>query len=262
MLILNLHSYQEERQDHKFSQIAKAIDELEVDIICLQEVAEFWNNGQGDWASNAAHIINDRLPMPFSIYTDWSHLGFERYREGVAILSRYPMTGHEARYVSASHDVYSIHSRKVISAQMSIPGIGKINVFSAHLSWWEDGFEYQFKQLSEWATKRHTADVQATLLCGDFNITAGSTGYDLVVESGLYEDQFLSIKAEHVFEKVFRVNDPHWHDYLTDDYRIDYIFMNKKSRLKTIAGDVVFTDRDYGRVSDHCGYMMAFEPLS
>jgi maltose 6'-phosphate phosphatase len=43
ILILNLHCYQEENQDGKFSQIAKAINELEVDIVCLQEVAELWN---------------------------------------------------------------------------------------------------------------------------------------------------------------------------------------------------------------------------
>ncbi|MCK4494367.1 MAG: endonuclease/exonuclease/phosphatase family protein [Methylococcales bacterium] len=260
VLILNLHCYQEQNQDEKFTKIANTIDTLNIDIICLQEVAEYWRDGQGDWESNAAKIINDRLQKPFYLHTDWSHLGFEKYREGVAILSRYPMSNQEANYVSSSNDIYSIHSRKVISAQISVPFVGNINIFSAHLSWLEDGFETQFANLHQWAEKNHSSEVQATLLCGDFNVTAGSDGYKLVVETNQYEDQFLAINQRGVFEKVFKVHDAHWQDLLAEDYRIDYIFMRKNSDLKVVSANVIFTHQDYGRVSDHCGYLMTFEP--
>ena len=262
VMILNLHCYQEEQQDDKFSQIAKAIDELKVDIVCFQEVAENWNDGEGDWDSNSAKIINDRLISPYHIYTDWSHLGFEKYREGVAILSRYPMSEQEqdSQYVSNSHDIYSIHSRKVVAAQIQVPYIGLINVFSAHLSWWEDGFKEQFEKLRNWASGKQTKYIKATLLCGDFNITAGSEGYHQVVNADEYDDQYLAANDRGLFEKIFRVNDPHWKDYLTDDYRIDYIFKNKDSDLFVVTAKVLFTEQDYGRVSDHVGYLMAFEP--
>ena len=260
ILILNLHCYQEDNQDYKLSQIARAIAELDVDIVCLQEVAELWNDGHGDWNSNSARIINERLETPFHIYTDWSHLGFDKYREGVAILSRYPLTNPESRYVSNSHDVYSIHSRKVVMGQVRVPYIGLINVFSAHLSWWEDGFKGQFERLCEWANSRYSRHVKGTLLCGDFNITAGSTGYHQVVDANEYDDQYLAANEQGLFEKIFRVNDSHWRHLLADDYRIDYIFMNKTSDLKVTSARVLFTDQDYGRVSDHCGYFMTFEP--
>jgi len=260
VLILNLHCYQEDRQDQKFSQIAKAINQLGADIVCFQEVAENWNNGAGDWESNSARIINERLRKPYHIYTDWSHLGFDKYREGVAILSRFPLSNPESRYVSNSHDVYSIHSRKVVMTQVHVPYMGLINVFSAHLSWWEDGFQEQFQRLCEWASTRDSEAVKATLLCGDFNIAAGSTGYHQVVEGNEYEDQYLAANEQGLFEKIFRVNDPHWRDYLADDYRIDYIFMNKTSDLRVTSARVLFTEHDYGRVSDHCGYLMTFEP--
>lgn len=260
VMILNLHCYQEDNQDYKFSQIAKAINELDVDIVCLQEVAELWNDGQGDWNTNSAKIINDRLNPPYHLYTDWAHLGFDKYREGVAILSRYPMLKRDSKYVSNSHSAYSIHSRKVVMAQVHVPYMGLINCFSAHLSWWADGFSEQFNRLSSWAAANRTDDVRGTLLCGDFNITPGSEGYNLVVHSKEYDDQFLSVNSHGVFEKVFKVNDPHWQDYVADDYRIDYIFMNKASDLAIISGRVVFTEEDYGRVSDHCGYLMIFEP--
>ncbi len=260
VMILNLHCYQEADQDHKLWQIAKAIDEQKTDIICFQEVAENWNDGHGDWQSNAVNIINQRLRAPFHLYTDWSHLGFDKYREGVAILSRFPLSKQEARYVSDSHEIYNIHSRKVAAAQVKVPYMGIINVFSAHLSWWEDGFREQFLRLCEWAKSRSGKSVQSTLLCGDFNIAAGSEGYRLVVDGHEYEDQYLAANQQGLFEKVFRVNDPHWGDYLADDYRIDYIFLNRDSHLQVTSAKVMFTEQDYGRVSDHCGYLMTFEP--
>jgi maltose 6'-phosphate phosphatase len=260
VMILNLHCYQEENQDFKFNQIAKAINELDVDIVCFQEVAELWNDGKGDWKTNSARIINELLDQPYHLYADWSHLGFNRYREGVAILSRYPMAKQEARYVSDSHDVYNIHARKVIMAQIRVPYMGTVNVFSAHLSWWEDGFAEQFNRLRQWATERHRGHIAGTLLCGDFNVAAGSEGYHLVIDGREYEDQFLAANAHGGLERIVRVNDSHWQNYLADDYRIDYVFLNKTSDLSVTSGRVLFTEEDYGRVSDHCGYLMSFVP--
>ena len=260
VLILNLHCYQEDNQDMKFAQIAKAINEQNADVICFQEVAELWNDGNGNWDTNSAKIINDQLLKPYHIYTDWAHLGFDKYREGVAILSRYPLLKQSSKYVSTVHSPYSINSRKVVMAQINVPYIGLVNVYSAHLSWWSDGFSEQFKNLSQWADDNQTQEVKATLLCGDFNITAGSEGYHFVVNDNRYDDQFLAVNSQGAFEKIFKVNDPHWQHYLADDYRIDYIFMNKTSELYITDGNVLFTDEDYGRVSDHCGYLMAFEP--
>ena len=260
VLILNLHCYQEDNQDYKFSQIAKAINQLDVDIVCFQEVAEPWNDGKGDWASNSANIINDRLESPYHLHTDWSHLGFDRYREGVAILSRYPIVNHDSRYVSDSENPYNIHARKVAMAQIAVPRIGLINFFSCHISWWNDGFSEQFENLCKWADSEHTGHIKSTMLCGDFNIKAGSRGYELVVDSNEYEDQFLAASSPEVFEEIFGNRRPHWQRYLVNDHRIDYIFMNKSSELRVTSGRVLFTEQDYGSVSDHIGYLMTFEP--
>lgn len=261
VLILNLHCRQEENQDDKLSQIAKAIGSLDVDIVCLQEVAELWNDGEGDWETNTARIINERLVSPYHLVTDWSHLGFEHYREGVAILSRYPIEKHAAKYVSASSDPYSIHSRKVVMAQVRVPYFGLLNVFSSHLSWWEDGFAEQFDNLRQWASDEHSSELTATMLCGDFNIKAGSRGYQFVVDSNEYTDQYLSANSPKIFQKVFGARELAWESALEDDHRIDYVFLRKGSRLHAISGQVVFTDQDYGRVSDHFGYLVTFEPL-
>lgn len=261
VLILNLHCYQEENQDQKFTTIADTINELEIDIVCLQEVAEHWNGGQGDWHSNSANIINSRLKKPYYLHHDWSHLGFDKYREGVAILSRYPLSEQDSGYVSDSHDIYDINSRKVVTARVSVPYIGFINVFSAHLSWLEGGFQEQFHRLRDWAENKKYSDIKASLLCGDFNITAGSNGYKQVVNAGGYQDQYLAVNKRGVFDQIYKVKDKHWQDLLADDYRIDYIFMDKNTTLKATSAKVIFTDQDYGRVSDHCGYLMTFQSV-
>lgn len=259
VLILNLHCYQEENQDFKLSQIARAIDELAVDIVCLQEVAELWNDGQGDWQSNSARIINERLESPYHLVSDWSHLGFERYREGVAVLSRHPIEKSAANYVSDSHDPYSIHSRKVVMAQIRVPYVGLVNVFSSHLSWWDDGFPEQFARLRHWAADEHSARTAATLLCGDFNIKAGSRGYRRVLEANDYDDQYLAANSPQLARELAE-GGRSAAQLLARDHRIDYIFLRRGSRLGVTSGRTVFTDHDYGRVSDHCGYLMTFVP--
>ena len=261
ILTLNLHCYQEPDQDAKFSQIARAIDDLDIDVVCLQEVGEPWNNGGGDWNANAAKIIRDRLSQYYHLHTDWSHIGFDRYREGIAVLSRYGFLAADAGYVSSSQSIKSIDSRKVVMVQVNVPYMGLVNVFSAHLSWPSGGFFEQFERLRSWANEKHGGDIAATFLCGDFNIKAGSDGYQAVVRTREYEDQYLAATSHRVFEKIFRDQSPNVERHLAPDGRIDFIFMQRNSSLHAVAARELFTDNGYyGRVSDHTGYCVEFEP--
>ncbi len=261
-LTLNLHCYQEADQDDKFREIARAIHKNDIDVICLQEVGEEWNNGRGHWRSNAARIIQERLRRYgrfYDLHTDWSHIGFGRYREGSAILSRHKILKQDAAYVSASRDIHDIHARKVVMAQIHFPYIGLINVFSVHLSWWTGGFQPQFEKLRQWANKVETDHVVATLLCGDFNNKAGSHGYMQIADSG-YEDQFLRAASPSVFTKVFRNTLPGREECLASDGRIDFLFAKRGDRLKPTSARVLFSGQDDKRVSDHMGYLAEFEP--
>lgn len=244
VLTLNLHCYQEDRQDEKLKQIAKAIRDLRIDLVCLQEVAEPWNHGQGDWNANAAKRIRDCLGEPYTIHTDWSHLGFGQYREGVAILSRHPLLAQDSRYVSSTQDVHDIHARRVVMVQTRVPYFGVVNVFCAHLSWWQNGFREQYENLRRWAESKQTPSVAATLLCGDFNNAAHTEGYGLVTRE--YEDQFLKANASYL--------NP------ADDHRIDYLLLQRGGSLCVRAAYPVFTPTYYGLVSDHVGYCAEFEP--
>ncbi len=244
IMTLNLHCYQEDRQEEKFARIAKVIQELHVNVVCLQEVGELWNEGRGDWNSNAAKLIRDRLGESFWLCTDWSHFGFARYREGTAILSRHPFLARDSKYVSATQNVYDIHAHKVVMAQIDVPYFGLLNVFSVHLSWWQNGFREQFENLHRWAESKRTPDVAATLLCGDFNNAANSQGYALL--SREYDDQFFKANAQQIDR--------------AEDRRIDYLLVKKGAALEVQSACRLFTRDDYGPVSDHEGYCAEFEP--
>jgi len=259
VLTLNLHTYQEEDQQQKFQRVAQAIQERKIDLVCLQEVGENWNGGAGDWSSNAARIINDHLPQPYHLRTDWAHLGFERYREGLAILSRHPFALTDSGYVSDSQDPFDIHARKVVMAQVRVPYMGLINVFNAHLSWPSAGFYPQYARLQRWAEAKQAPEVAATLPCGDFNIAAGSEAYRQIVDAGEFEDQYLKILRPAEFQQVFRARSGDPVQLLEQDRRIDYLWLRNGSALRAIHAEELFTAACYGRVSDHTGYLVEFE---
>jgi len=253
VLTLNLHCYQEANQNAKLSIIAKAIDDHDADIVCLQEVAEPWDNGMIVEEANTAKLIRQRLKQPYHLVTDWSHRGFDVYREGCAILSRHEIVMADSGYISSDRDENSIHARKVVMTQIAVPFVGLVNVFSCHLSWWQDGFREQFEALKAWANEKHSSAVVATLLLGDFNAKTGSEGYLLVTGNGDFEDQFLKAQRTDAKHKP----NP---STLPNDGRIDFIFLKKSSTLDVKTAKVLFTDADYGQVSDHPGFYAEFEP--
>lgn len=249
VLTLNLHCLQEEDQDAKLSTIARAIDDLNVDVVCLQEVAEPWAGGNAAAQENSARLIRDRLRQTYQLVSDWSHRGFGVYREGCAILTRHEVRQKDSGYVSPGRDENSIHSRRVVMVQVAVPYFGTLNLFSVHLSWWQDGFREQFERLNTWAREKHASGVNATLLLGDFNAKAGSAGYALVTGPGDFEDQYLKVHRGDAGGGV-----------TADDARIDYIFLRRGNPLEVKEARVLFTASDYGRVSDHPGYYAEFEP--
>ena len=164
VLTLNMHTYQETEQDRKLQTIAEAINELNPDIIVLQECAQNRSSkivehhyGKDIRADNMALLLVNMLQTKFDknyfYFWDWSHYGFDIYEEGTAVLSKYKLSEESSKYISRSHDQSFWKSRKVTMIQTEIPGIGKINVFSAHMGWWDDKeepFKDMFDNLNLW----------------------------------------------------------------------------------------------------------------
>ena len=81
-----------------------------------------------------------------------------------------------------------------------------------------------------------------------------------MVDTGEYEDQYLRIAAPEAFRRVFRDRTADSTSVLEHDGRIDFLWLRTDARLRAVRGEELFTPARYGRVSDHTGYWVEFEP--
>ena len=271
VLTLNMHTYQESNMSAKFAAIARAIQHLQPDIICLQECAQDKNApiagmhyGKTIRTDNMAYIITTMLRaqhgMLYDYYWDWSHYGWDRWEEGVAVLGRYPLARYGSHYVSSNSARSFWKSRNVVYATLATP-LGAINVFSAHLGWWDDGeepYKQQFDNLMRWQRSEQYSKLNATLLCGDFNEAAGSPGYRYSVNSGKLRDCYLTTLPSGMYDSTIGGKIDGWQAGDEDGKRIDYLFMTDNSALRPILAQRIFTEKCYGRVSDHVGVYCYF----
>lgn len=267
ILTLNLHCYQEENQSEKFSIIARAIFEQGVDFVLLQEVSQHHeseiianSNGVSIKKDNAALLIVQelkKLGVHFDFVWDWSHFGWEIWEEGVAILSRHPISNQNSKYVTENEDKNFWLSRKVLRADIDYKG-ETITLVSVHLGFWDnqiEPFENQFQNLVTFSTSQAT-----TIVAGDFNVEAGTPGYDFMIKNSNFRDLDLECNPEGMFAPTIGGLIDGWNELSGKEKRIDYIFSGAE-KLICKKVDRIFTENCYGEVSDHFGLLAEFELL-
>jgi maltose 6'-phosphate phosphatase len=79
-----------------------------------------------------------------------------------------------------------------------------------------------------------------------------------VVRDGGYEDQFKMAGGSSSRDVAPPLGNG---EPTPATQRLDHVFLRAGSSLRAVAAREVFTDADYGRVSDHAGYLVEFEPL-
>lgn len=274
LLTLNLHAYQQHVRDCPFSTmheherevtiIAQAISELNIDVACFQEVGEYLHDPitkpYGESPSNMAFRICRRLRewgRWFHIHQDWSHVGYGRWREGTAIMSRHPLVHNHSAYVSADQRKDNYMSRNVTLSCVDVPWFGLVHVANVHLNWLHHGFHDEYSRLGDLIRSRHHFGVRGDLMVGDFNAPAGEEGYRRIVGNAEYVDQFYEAHPERFFEPSFRGRIDGWRD--GQPRRVDYVFKRNGGPMQIRSMDVIFNGDFYPIVSDHFGYLARFE---
>jgi len=271
VLTLNTHAWMEEDPYDKIEKIVDRIEEQTHRFVALQEINQsmdkariedpFFIKAGGDdpkvdiKADNFALLIVKELrARGLEYYWSWTanHIGYDRYDEGVAILSLHPFDA-ESILVSDCRDYTHHYTRRVLKASVK-DASEDWAVLSCHYSWWEDGEGRQlFKQ--EWdKTLSLLEDDKRTslLVMGDFNNEASvkGEGYDRVQETAPYlADSYIAAK-DKIGEATVSSAIDGWNDH-PDEKRIDYIFTDKRKRVETYR--VVFDGREGPLVSDHFG---------
>lgn len=254
LLTLNCHSWLEENQLEKIKSIAEAIKEKQYDVIALQEVSQ---KIEGDISygivknDNFALVLQRELNKieedSYSFIWDYSHIGYDIYEEGVAIITRHKIKDSKSFYISKSNDKTNYRSRNIVSVTVEIDG-EEIDFYSCHAGWWNDEIE-PFKYQADELFKKINNE-KLSFIMGDFNNNAyvRNEGYDYLLSKGLKDTYNLSTTCDDGITVKGAIAG--WEDQ-RENKRLDLILVNKE--INVIESKVIFNGINKGVVSDHYG---------
>lgn len=264
-LTLNTHSWMEEDPLIKLNNLCDAITRYSFDVIALQEVNQLMtsptvdqsllvtfsptNNEHPIKEDNFAFLLQQELQKNgLEYYWTWepSHIGYDRYDEGVAVLSLKPIQETRSFFASKNTAYTDYKSRKVI-------GIKSENqwFFNLHLGWWQDEHD-SFPGQWEKCTALFDTLKGPIFLLGDFNNPAHirHEGYELVTQNW-FDTYHLAEQKDNGFTVAEAIDG--WAENQSG-LRIDYIFANQP--VKTTSSQVIFNNINEPIVSDHFGVVV------
>lgn len=277
LLTLNTHSWIEEKPLEKLEAIKEQLLADPYDVISLQEVNQSMdaeeaevdsffnapNQGTVIKKDNFAFLLQQELKKSgLEYYWSWvpSHIGYDQYDEGIAILTRFKVTNTRGILLSRKDDYTDYHTRKALEVRFQANDKNYF-VYGLHLSWWQDETEsypflYEWNKLVEaWETEAQKGS--CILLMGDFNNPAHieKQGYSLVSKHPLLKDAYLDATVKNGSHTVEKKIDG-WENN-SDFLRIDYIFVS--ANLSVDSYETVFDGRKTPVVSDHFGVGVRLE---
>ena len=264
LLTLNTHSHSEENQKDKLNELVKGILKEKPDIIALQEVNQsiiaekisvcdlhfVIRNDIIIKRDNYAYLIFEELKkQDHKYYWTWLPVkkGYERFDEGLAILSYNPIEKTDILILSKTNDYNNWKKRMALGIKVKDEWY-----YCVHMGWFDDE-EEPFE--SQWETiNSHIGDMKNNLLLGDFNSDAKETdkGYDMIKKSVCYDTYQLAYEKDMGITVVKNIDG--WNNKAVDNMRIDYIFSNVKRNIKTSY--TIYNGKNFGVVSDHYGVII------
>lgn len=274
LLTLNTHSLVEDHYESKLSAFVEAIQKESPDIIALQEV-----NQTACEAAVSQHLLTGYCSCDSSVvirednhvynavrlltdggmcyYWTWlpMKLGYNKYDEGVALMSRSPILETNMALVSDIDDYHNWKTRRLLGIRTKAAPDEWF--YSVHFGWWNDAEEPFQEQWQKTNTRmlRH----ENAWLMGDFNSPAEvrGEGYDLLLKS-CWQDSYVLAERKDIGYTVGKVIDG-WKDKITGTtgMRIDQIWCSRKVDVK--SSKVIFNGICYPIISDHYGVMIVYE---
>lgn len=255
LLTLNCHSWQEENQIEKIQTLAETIKEQSYDVIALQEVSQKKDSeqlGDGLKVDNFVIVLLQELEKlgvtDYEFTWDFSHIGFEIYEEGLAILTKHPIKKTHSFFITQSHDTNEWKTRKIVGATIQYHD-ELLSFYSCHLGWWNDE-EEPYQHQVESLTKAAKGEDTRYFLLGDFNNDANTRdeGYDYIVSKGLYDTYHLALEKDAGATVKGKIQG--WDDNQRD-LRIDLILASDPFPI--VKSNVTFNGENKPVVSDHYG---------
>ena len=279
LLTLNTHSLEEPGYVEKTEKFIEMLVKEQPDIVALQEVNQSQNAAElpdvmldgytrcGGFElavradNHAAYVVKELRKR--GIYYDWTWIsaktGYGKYDEGMALLSRKPITRVQQFLISKTDDYENWKTRRTLGIQ---PEGSSDWFFTVHMGWWNDGeepFADQWKCIQE-ALKDPEYGEGIIWLMGDFNSQADvrGEGYDLVLKSGWKDTYLLAEEKDDgitVAEEIDGWREEDGRSGSTkNEKRLDYIFCNTPADVR--SSNVICNGKNAPVVSDHYGVMI------
>ena len=245
ILSLNLHCFKEDNRIEKLDNIAKFIIDKDIDVCLFQEAAQEQSEDividNIKYGNNANHIAKK---TNYNIVFHPIKIGFITLEEGLAIISKHPITDIIYKTISNTNDFSTWHKRDFLKAT-----INGYSFYNVHIGWDIAG-EVGIKQI-ERLLNHSKNDTNHVFLCGDFNYADDSN------EINYIKTHYYSISD---LANVDSINNPTFHfslDNPTQKYNqmIDFIFSSQKLNINEFK--IVFNEK-YNYVSDHNGLYLDF----
>ena len=276
ILTLNTHSLQEENYQQKLEWFIEGILAEKPDIIALQEV-----NQTADEELMDVELLEGQYPIPgcmkirrdnhaaqvacrlrqagVECYWAWLpiKLGYDKYDEGVAILS----LGRKIRCVdqfpiSRVNDYGNWRTRAVLGVQ--VEGLDDW-FYCLHMGWWDDATD---RFLDQW--KKLNCCIAGKRMCGPVWLLGDFNAPDVIpdqsyahIVSGGWVDTYRAAKNKDDGITVPGIIDG-WRDKLAgqkvEGMRLDYIWCSRKKEIS--SSRVVFNGKKEPVVSDHFGVII------
>lgn len=287
LLTVNIHSHFDKMSELQFSHALEYLSDLiireSVDVIALQECSQsrdteilegihalpgFFHPVSGEKGitepaspqirdDNFAYLLVKKLEdCGVAFHWSWTgaKIGYDRFDEGLAVLSRYPAVDAESFYYSRHADYNNWKSRKAIGLCVETEA-GKKWFYSVHMGWWKDKEEPFIPQIEK-LQERMKGQKKDVFLMGDFNNQAAvrDEGYEYVRNLG-WQDTYLLAQVKDSGITVPGTIDG-WKE-VTSGMRIDYIFSGEK--VNVVSSEVVFNGRKAPVISDHFGVLVHIE---
>ena len=254
LLTLNVHAWLEDNQAEKIDILADTIVEKGYDVIALQEVNQLMASpviSRELKADNYGVIllnkINQSAEQKYSLFWSNSHIGYDKYDEGIAFLTRLPVCEVDPFYCSQHQHLDSILSRKILGLTVEYQG-KRIDCYSCHINLPNCEGENQLDNIRNIVERSQSDNLK--ILMGDFNTDAigDLQSYQQIQSLGLLDTFELAEQKDRgvTVEKAI----DGWQGH-SQEKRLDYIFLNQAQRV--LSSQVIFNNKNKPIVSDHFG---------
>lgn len=282
LMTLNCHSLEEPDYEEKLSLFCTAVFREQPHIVALQEVNQTQTaplaepstlsrsgycscmNGSPDLeapipvradnhALRAAQLLT-HLGYPCSWTWVPAKTGYDRYDEGLALFSRFPILDTWQFPITDTRDYHNWRTRKALGIRAATPS-GPQNFFSLHMGWWQDGEEPFARQWECLTSRLATLPPEPVWLMGDFNSPArvSGEGYTLISSQGWTDTYHAAANRDSGITVAHTIDG--WQDEgETGGMRIDYIFTDSPAAIQ--SSRVIFNGSFHPVVSDHFGVMV------